>query len=117
MRRKEETGMKIKETTREDMTAEGRKQKRREETGRLGRISAPQRAAGAKHHRFFKAANESAPLHLRRSAAPIIGRGYYFTSFARMSKMKHGNINTTKQQKHTVEEVLLRIKNVIMGCS
>jgi hypothetical protein len=89
-KKREETGMKIKETTREDMTAEGRKQKRREETGRLGRISAPQRAAGAKHRRFFKAANESyAPLHLRRSAAPRIGRGYYFTSFARMSKMKH----------------------------
>lgn len=115
--KREETWMKIKETTREDMTAEGRKQKRREETGRLGRISAPQRAAGATHCRLFKATGKGdAPL-LGRSAAPIIGRGYYLTSFARMSKMKHGNINTTKQQKHTVEEVLLRIKNVIMGCS
>jgi hypothetical protein len=50
--------MKIKETTREDMTAEGRKQKRREETGRLGRISAPQRAAGATNRRLLKASGK-----------------------------------------------------------
>ncbi len=116
-RKKRETGLENKRDDKRRHDGRGKKQKRREETGRLGRISAPQRAAGATHCRLFKATGKGdAPL-LGRSAAPIIGRGYYLTSFARMSKMKHGNINTTKQQKHTVEEVLLRIKNVIMGCS
>ena len=84
-KKREETGMKIKETTREDMTAEGRKQKRREETGRPSSRPDPAGSAPrAKRHRFLEAAGEDYPPLL------LVGRGYYyFTSFARMSKMKH----------------------------
>jgi hypothetical protein len=81
---REETGMKIKETTREDMTAEGRKQKRREETGRPHSRPDPAGSAPrAKRRRFFEASGENYPPLL------LVGRGfYYFTSFARMSKLK-----------------------------
>ena len=67
---REETGMKIKETTREDMTAEGRKQKRREETGRPhSRPDLAGSAPRAKRRRFFEASGENYPPLL------LVGRG------------------------------------------
>ena len=71
--------MKIKETTREDMTAEGRKQKRGEETGRPHSRPDPAGSAPrAKRRRLFEASGENDPPLL------LVGRGFdYFTARAR----------------------------------